>query len=61
MSKLRSSDEQAARESVEVVVSQALPQAGEALGAGGFWKSPLKAPCALAAQIDKGRGCPTRF
>ena len=44
MSKLRSSDEQAARESVEVVVSQALPQAGEALGACGFWKSPLKAP-----------------
>jgi len=32
LSKLRSSDEQAAWESVEVVVSQALPQAREALG-----------------------------
>ena len=32
MSKLRSSDEQAAWESVEVVVSQALPQAREVLG-----------------------------
>jgi hypothetical protein len=32
LSKLRSSDEQAAWESVEVVVSQALPQAREVLG-----------------------------